>query len=247
MKKKSQFLNFIFFLLLFNSMILTINALGYGVGIYENQEIIWKCNVCNKPEMEIIFGNNWDDSGIFKNLSAGKRMKWIINDIELNETIIKVNVSTWLWTYKSMWGIKDKDSLVIYYSNPNDYSPNLNFSIYTSMVPFWFPVPVGEYLGGLSLNEWYDVDNRVLPTLNVEIGGNETGYPSKNIKIIAIYNDQGILNSYKLYIEGNVVIIDISLDFLPFYVIPILIGLALAFSLGLILYIIKKNKSRINS
>ncbi|MFX1420620.1 MAG: hypothetical protein ACFE9N_17115 [Promethearchaeota archaeon] len=247
MKKELLFFNFIVLILFLNSIISPVNAINYGVGIHENQELIWKCNECNKIEMEAIYGSTWDDSGIFTNLSIGKRMKWTVNDVEVNETIIKINVSAWLWTYKSTWGIKDYDTEKKFFSNPNDYSQNLNFSDYLSMVPFWFPVPVGEYLGGLSLNEWYDVDNRVLPTLNVEIGRNETGYPLKNIKIIAIFNDQGILNSYKLYIEGNVVIIDISFDFLPFYVIPTLIGMGLAFSLGIILYIIKKRKLRINS
>jgi hypothetical protein len=114
-------------------------------------------------------------------------------------------------------------------------------------VPFWLPIPVGEYLGGLNLSDEYNVDNRVLPTLNVEIGKNETGFPSKDIKIIAIYNDQGILNSYKLYVKGNVVIIDISFDFLPFYVIPTLIGLTVIFSLGIILDITKKRKIRRDS
>ena len=246
MKKKIGFFNFIILFLLLSSVISTVYALDYGIGVQKDQEIIWKCNVCNKIEMDTIYGSNWDDSEIFKNLSNGKRMKWKINNVEINETIIKINFSIWFWTSENTWGIKDKDSEIIYFSNPSDYSQELNFSFYSSMVPFWFPIPVGEYLGGLSLNEWYDVDNRVLPTLNVEIGRNETGFPSKNIKIIAIYNDQGILNSYKLYIEGNVVIIDISIDFLPFYVIPTLIGLTIIFSLGIILYIIKKRRARID-
>ncbi|MFW9896824.1 MAG: hypothetical protein ACFFD7_13545, partial [Candidatus Thorarchaeota archaeon] len=115
--------------------------------------------------------------------------------------------------------------------------------------------PIGEYMGGLSirLNEWYDVDNRVLPTINVEIlkDGISSGYPNKNIKIIAIYNDCGVLNSYKLYGKDNTVIIDIYLDFLPVYVIPTLIILVVAFLLGLGYYLIRNKfhiiKSRRNN
>jgi len=85
-----------------------------------------------------------------------------------------------------------------------------------------------------------------LPTLNVEINKDEIlpGFPSKDIQIIAIYNDHGLLNSYKLYIKSNIVIVDISLDFLPFYVIPTLIGLTTIFSLSIIFYISKKRKTR---
>ena len=114
-----------------------------------------------------------------------------------------------------------------------------------AQLPFWFPIPVGEYMGGLDLNAWYDVDNRVLPTLNVDISKDaiSPGYPNKDIEIIAIYNEEGILSSYKLYTKGNVVIVDIALDFLPFYVIPTLIILFTVLSLGVIVYIIKKYKS----
>jgi hypothetical protein len=100
-------------------------------------------------------------------------------------------------------------------------------------------------MGNLELNEWYDVDNRVLPTLNVQIDKDEIslGFPLKKIKIIAIYNDQGVLNSYKLYITGNMVIIDISLQFLPNYVIPTLMGLIFGLFVGLGLFIYRKIKS----
>jgi len=230
-----------------SSIASTVNAINYGIGVYKDQELIWKCNICNTQEMDNIFGSQWDDSGIFRNLSIGKRMKWKISKVELNETYIKINFSIWEWTSENLWGIKDNDSEMVYFSDPNDYNQELNFSFYTSFVPFWLPIPVGEYLGGLNLSDEYNVDNRVLPTLNVDIGRNETGYPSKDIKIIAIYNNQGILDSYKLYIKGNVVIIDISFDFLPFYVIPTLIGLTVIFSLGIILDITKKRKIRRDS
>lgn len=247
MRKKVLLLEFVFFLLLLANTISNVNAIDYRVGVNNSQELIWKCNVSNQIEMDNIFGNDWDESGIFENLSKGKRMKWKINNIEVDETFTKLNFSIWGWTNRTTWGDKDNDSQIIFFSNPKNFTKDLNFSSYSSLVPFWFPVPVGEYMGGLSLNEWYDVDNRVLPTLNVEIEENALlpGFPSKGIKIIAIYNDQGILNSYKLYIEGNVVILDIVFDFLPVYVIPTMIGLMSFFVLSIIIFVIKKRKTRI--
>lgn len=249
MKKKVVVLSFSFLFLLVCSLISNVYANEYSIGVKSEQELIWKCNVCNQIEMDNIFGEDWDNSGIFKNLSKGKKMKWEIVNIEVNETTVKLNFSIWGWTSRNTWGVKDNDSQIIFFSNPSDYTQELNFSSYTSLVPFWFPVPVGEYMGGLSLNEWYDVDNRVLPTLNVEIEENAIlpGFPSKDIKIIAIYNDQGILNSYKLYTKGNVVILDIVFDFLPIYVIPTLIGLMCFFVLSIIIFVIKKRKTRIFS
>ncbi len=242
--KKISIYSFLFFIVLsFNSVIIE-NVYGYNVGLAQNQELIWKCNVSNNFEMNALFGSTWDDSGIFGNLSKGKRMKWEINVVDVNETFTSINASLWHWTFERNWVIKDDYIQIIYHSNPLDYSHELNFSTTASLVPFWFPVPVGEFLGELNLINWYDVDNRVLPTLNVEIdiGGIDQNLPTKNIHIIAIYNDQGILVSYKLYTQGNVVIIDISLDYLPFYVLPSFIGLFITFSLGIIFYILKKKK-----
>lgn len=225
-------------------MVLKVNAVSYKTGVNENDELIWKCKVCNKAEMNLIFGSGWDNSGIFQYLGKGTSMKWEINTVEVNETVNKIEFSIWLWTQNKNWSVKDDDSQITYLNNQKEYNENLNFSRYNSFVPFWFPIPVGEYMGGLDLNAWYDVDNRVLPTLNVDISKDAIGpgYPNKGIKIIAIYNDEGILNSYKLYIKGNVVIVDIILDFLPIYVIPTLIVLFTILSLGVIVYIIRKYK-----
>ena len=244
MKKKITVLSFSFFFLLVFSIISNVYANEYSMGIKSEQVLIWKCNVCNHIEMDYIFGNDWDDSGIFKNLSKGKKMKWEIVNIEDNEITIELNYSLWGWTSGSTWGAKDNDSQISFFSDPKDYTQKLNFSSETSLVPFWFPVPVGEYMGSLNLSQWYDVDNRVLPTLNVEIEKDTIlpGLPSEDIKIIAIYNDQGILNSYKLYTKGNAVIIDISVYSLPFYVIPTLIGLIVCLSLSVILYFVKKRR-----
>jgi len=238
-------LNFMFLFLFLSSFTSNVNASEYQTGVKSGQELVWKCNVCNKIEMDKIFGPEWDDSGIFKNLSKGTRMKWNISALELTETFLIIYFSIWEWTSENIWGIENNDSQITYLSNPKDYSQVLNFSQYSYFVPFWFPIPVGDYMGELSLNEWYNVDNRVLPTLNVDIKENEIspGVPSKDIKIIAIYNDQGILNSYKFYIKGNIVILDIAFDFLPIYVIPTLIGLLCVFALSILLFVFRKRKS----
>lgn len=246
MKYRLYLFSFFILSLVFSGVVLPVNAISYKTGVNENDELIWKCKVCNEAEMNLIFGLGWkNNSGIFQNLSRGTKMKWEINTVEVNETVNKIEFSIWYWTLNKNWGVQDNDSQITYLNNPKDYTEELNFSIYNSFVPFWFPIPVGEYMGGLDLNAWYDVDNRVLPTLNVDISKDAigSGYPNKGIEIIAIYNDEGILNSYKLYIKGNVVIIDIALDFLPFYVIPSIILLFTVLSLGVIVYIIKKCKS----
>jgi hypothetical protein len=237
LKKKRQIFNFLIFFLFLSNFASIVNAFNYRVGVHEDQEIIWKCNVCNQMEMDLIFGSEWNDSGVFDNLSVGKRMKWQINSFEINQSLSKINYSVWYWTSERVWGTKDNDSEILHFFD----SVESNFTLYTSLVPFWFPIPIGEYLGSLELNEWYDVDNRVLPTINVDIEEDAIalGIPQKRIKIIAIYNDQGILNSYKLYTTGNVVIVDISIDSLPIYVIPTLIGLFTIFTVSIIIYISK--------
>jgi hypothetical protein len=232
--------------LLTTSFISTVNAVSYRSGVSVDQELIWDCNECNKQELDLIFGSDWDHDGVFDNLSKGKRMKWKIDNTIMNETNILISFRIWSWTYEQVWGVHDNSSKLNYLLNPSDYVQPLNFSQYSSFVPFLFPIPIGEYIGGLSLVSWWDVDNRVLPTINVEISKNmiSPGIPTKEVKIIAIYNDQGILNSYKLYGTGNVVIIDISLDFLPFYVLPALVGLFSGLSIGIILYIFKKRNTK---
>jgi hypothetical protein len=245
LKRKLWVFSFLIVFFLTPGMILNVIAIKYKTGVKETDEMIWKCKVCDETEMNFIFGVGWDNSGIFQNLSKGKMMKWEINSVQLNNTVIKIEFGVWFWTLNRNWGVKDNDSEITYLTKPSDYGEEFNFSSLNSFTPFWFPIPVGEYMGGLNLNAWYDVDNRVLPTLNVDISKDAilSGYPNKSIQVIAIYNDQGILSSYKLYTKGNVVIIDISLDFLPFYVIPTLTVLFTILSLGVIIYIIRKYKS----
>ncbi len=243
MKGKKLSLGFLIVFIFINGMIFNVFGINYGIGVHQNDELVWECKVSINSEIDLIFGNGWDSSGIFTNLSRGTRMKWRINSAEINDTISSIEYDIWFWSLNDDWGTKDNSSQINVFIDPIDYSENYSFLNYTSLVPFWIPIPVGEYIGGLSsnLSSWYDVDNRVLPTLNVNIRKNDIspGYPNKDIKIIAIYNDRGLLNSYKLYGKGNTVIIDIVLDDLPFYVIPTLIGLIVAFSVCIIIYIVK--------
>lgn len=247
LKKKEFIIGSLLFFILIIGNISNVFAVNYGIGVDQNEGLVWKCNVCNNAEMDNIFGSEWDSSGIFTNLSKGASMKWKINSTEINSYFFRVEYDIWYWDLSDEWGIKDNSSQINIFVDPGNYSTNYFFVDYTSLAPFLLPIPVGEYLGGLSviLNDWHDVDNRVLPTLNVEVLKDKIypGYPNKNIKIIAIYNDRGILKSYKLYGKENTVIIDIALNFLPIYVIPTLVGLVVVFSIGVAFYIIKKKST----
>jgi hypothetical protein len=224
-----------------------VNAVDFNVGISNNDVLIWECRVCNEAEMIAMFGSGWDDSGMFQNLSKGTRMKWDVNAIQINEKKMKINFSIWFWTENTNWGLKDNDYQVSYHNDPGDYTQSLNFTKSLPFAPFWFPIPVRDYMGGLSLNKSYDVDSRVLPTLNIEIGKDDIslGFPNKEVKIIAIYNEQGILDSYKLYGKDNTVIIDVKFDFLPIYVIPMLSIFLLSIPIAIGIYIYKKRKTNV--
>ncbi|GAH83366.1 unnamed protein product, partial [marine sediment metagenome] len=180
---------------------------------------------------------SWRDAGLFENLSQGKRMRWDVNTIEQNSTTILASVNIWMWQYEGSWGTLDNITEASYLKDPSQYPTNFNFSTYLPFVPFWLPVPIGDYLGEMKLSNLYDVDNRVLPTLNVQ-----PNIPAENVYIIAVYNLNGILSSYKLYITGNVVVIDISLDIIPLYAIFSTIGLISAFLTAIYLYVKRKRK-----
>ncbi|MHA2195446.1 MAG: hypothetical protein ACXABO_07625, partial [Promethearchaeota archaeon] len=173
MRNRSYLLSFVFLLILMTGMISNVNAIRFKSGVKENEELLWKCKVCNKAEMELIFGIGWDELGLFKNISREKWLKWKIIETTTNDTNIKIEYFMWSWSVDKDWSGSDNISQIIYYSNPNEYNEGLNFTNYAFFVPFWFPIPVGEYMGGLKLIKWYDVDNRVLPTLNVNLPKHE--------------------------------------------------------------------------
>jgi hypothetical protein len=229
-------------------MLVNVNAVDFKVGLNENEIYLWECKICNEAEMIAIFGSGWDNSAMFQNLSVGTRMKWDIKAVQINEKLMKVNFSIWYWTLDTNWGLKDSDLQISFRKDPTSYTQKLNFTKNLPFVPFWFPIPVREYMGSLSLNDSYDVDNRVLPTLNIEIGKDDIspGIPNKDFKIIAIYNEEGILDSYKLYGKDNTVIIDIKFDFLPYYVIPMLSILLVSIPIAIGIYLYKKRKRMLN-
>ncbi|NHJ25223.1 MAG: hypothetical protein EAX89_11645 [Candidatus Lokiarchaeota archaeon] len=221
---------------------------SFTIGVKKNEEFVWNCNVCNSIEMEEIFGSSWDNLGFFENLSLNRKMKWKINLIESNTTSLIINVNSWVWKESDNWGIEDKNLTIFHYAVPSDYGNNLNYTSSLPFIPIWFPVPVGDYMGELSFSDIYDIDNRVLATININMAKSKISfnYPSKSISIIAIYNSKGILSSYKLYIEENIVIMDIALVDLPFYTIPSTIGLISAFliSIGIYIYFKRKNRAK---
>ena len=140
-----------------------------------------------------------------------------------------------MWIYEESWGTIYNITEYSYLKNPSNYSTIFNFSTHLPFVPFWLPVPIADYLGEMTLSNLYDVDNRVLPTLNVQ-----PNIPTENVYIIAVYNFNGILSSFKLYITGNIVVIDISLDNIPLYVLPSTIGLISAFLIVIYFYVKRK-------
>ena len=219
-------------------------ALNYSFGFIANEDLVWKCDICDINKMNDLFGENWSSTGLFENLGQGKRMRWQVNTTKLNSTSLSATFNIWVWKNEENWGSFDYISELSYLKDPSQYVSNYNLSIAIPFVPFWLPVPIGNYLGELKLNRIFDVDNRVLPTINVQVGRGflEPSFPSEKVFIIAIYNSDGILSSFKLYTTGNVVVIDIRFESIPIYVIPSTIGLIGAFFIVIILYVKKKRK-----
>lgn len=249
-KKRNLYISI--FLITISSISFTTDviALNYEFGFEINDELIWKCHQCDFNKMNNLFGDNWRNSGLFEELSQGKEMKWVINEKgwRINtSTYLKTlyaNVSIWMWNYEENWGSYDYNKEFSYLNYPSQYPSEYNLSNVIPFIPFWFPVPVGEYIGSLKLSSIYDIDNRVLPTINVKItkGFLEPDYPSERIVIVAVYNAEGLLSSFKLYTSGNVVVIDIEFESLPIYAIPATLGLIGAFFIAIILYIRKQRK-----
>jgi len=221
-------------------------ALNYSFSFITNEEIVWKCNTCDINKMNNLFGDNWSNGGFFENLGQGKRMKWQVNTTKVNSTSLSATFNIWVWKNEDNWGSYDYITEFSHLKDPSQYALNSNLSIALPFVPFWLPIPVSIYIGELKLNSRYDVDNRVLPTINVQFskGFLEPSFPSEKVFIIAIYNYDGILSSFKLYTIGNVVIIDISFESIPIYVVPSTIGLIGAFFIAIIIYIKKKRKNQ---
>lgn len=215
-----------YLLLIITSMVFIPNAhaIKYEVGLKEGEEYIWNCNVCDKNKMQEVFGDDWDeeDAEFFEDLRQNSRMRWIIDEIdnneevyleqtEDNETVFSIEYKKWSWTNKERWGSKDDVKKTYQLKDPKDYPDDFDFP---QFVPIWIPLPFGDYLKNMDLDYEYTIDSRVLPSISCKIDKNELDddYPKQDIKIVALYTDQGLLKSYKLYIKDNQVIVDISLE-----------------------------------
>ena len=227
-------------------------ATKYKIGVDKGDEIIWKCNICDNEKMEDIFGEDWDTdgTGLFENLDEGTRMRWIIKDTEDddkiysvktedNETVLKIIYKKWKWTDDDNWGDKDYIGESTYFANPDDYDDEL---ILSNFAPIWFPLPIDEYLKELDLYEGYSIDARVISAITCEIEKDDLkgDYPKEYVKIQAMYSDNGILSSYKLYIEDHKVIVDISLETILPHKLFILPAITALFYVGIIYIIYKK-------
>jgi hypothetical protein len=247
MKVRNRILYASFFLTIILTIGFTSNviALNYTIGFNANEDLIWNCHVCDIDKMNNIFGENWSSTGLFENLSQGKSMRWQITTVEENLTSLLANVNIWMWNNEEDWGFFDYNAEFSHLKDPSQYASNYNLSLVIPFIPFWLPVPVSDYLGTLKLSNMYDVDNRVLPTLNVQVNKDflQPNNPSERMSMIAIYNTDGILSSFKLYTSGNVVVIDIEFGTIPLFVLPSTLGLIGAFFIAVILYIKKQRKN----
>ena len=240
-KKKTAYLICILSLMIFSLTLSNVAAINFSFGFVEEEEIIWKCRINNSVEMNNIFGFGWDSSGLFQGIEQGALMKWKLSSITNNGTSFNLEFNTWSWRIEEDWSGSDGSLHYSFYTNPVDYPDNLNFSMNLPFLPFIFPIPIGDYLEGLNLSNLYNMDTRVLSTINIVLPRDfiSTDLPSQDVNIIAIYNGNGILNFYKIYLGGFQVILDVSLNQLPPYVIPALILLFAIFAVGLIYYLFK--------
>jgi len=120
----------LFFLIFMGSFTSNVIALDYSIGFKTGDQLIWKCNICNINKMNLLFGENWRDAGLFENLSQGKRMRWEVNTIEQNSTTILASVNIWMWKNEESWGTLDNITESSYLKNPSQYPANFNFSTY---------------------------------------------------------------------------------------------------------------------
>lgn len=227
---------------------------NYEISSNIRNEQKWYCYVCDKVKMNALFGANWDNIGLFENISQGSKMKWQIADSGARYGVptpelwtLWAEIYVWTWNNEPGWSSPVYYFELTYLDDPSQYPSNYNLSNVIPFVPLLLPVPIGEYIGALELSNIYDIDNRVLPTINIEIskGFLQPNYPSERVSIIAIYNTDGILSNLKMYTSENVVLIDISLLSIPIYVLPATLGLIGVFIIAIVLYIRKQEKERV--
>ncbi len=237
-------------------VITTSNAVAsnYDIGVKKGDSFIWKCNICDKEKMEDLFGKNWNSNGtgLFEDLKRGNQMRlWITKtnkDLKIynpksqkNEEFFSITFRKWTWTSDDKWGDYDYIDQITHFCDPKDYSDDF---IFLNCAPIWLPLPLDDYLKDIDLYEGYSIDARSISAISCEIQKYDLkgDYPTEYVKIHAMYNDQGILRSYKLYIENHQIIVEIVLEdksILPIieFFIPVIL---IIFYIGIIYFIYKK-------
>ena len=200
-------------------------VLSYNFGHQPSNELIWRCNICKTQELYSIFGMNWSSSGFFEHIDQGKMMRWEILSLEKEGGILNLTVNTWKWQDENTWGNSTEQKSYWYYSNPSEYPKNYNLSNSLPFINLWLPLPMSEYVSNLNLSQIYDIDDRVLFTIYIHVDKDyiSNHSPSQAINAIAIFNENGFLETFKIYLQGNVVLLSISLEYIPIYEIPTII------------------------
>ncbi|MEJ2248583.1 MAG: hypothetical protein P8Y97_02850 [Candidatus Lokiarchaeota archaeon] len=233
----------ILFFLLGISTLQSVKASSFHSGVNKGDILIWKCGVCNGNKMKHIFGDNWSSSDIFKGIDTNFKMKWQISTISYNKSYLIINYLKWKWS--NNFGNSENASILslnLNISQKIDY----NFSNRLPFINFLLPVPLRAYLEDIHFTKWYEIDTRVINMIYVDLQKDtiDQSYPNESIHIVVEYKENGILDSYKIYLQNNQVIFDVSLDSIPIYTIPVTIGLVLGSLVGICYYIIKIRKNR---
>ena len=153
-----------------------MSATKCEIGIDDDDEFVWKCNICNEEKMKELLGSGWDanETGLFEELKQGARMKWLIKDTDdevaiynskslEDEEFLEVTYKKWIWTRKDKWGQYDYENQYYHYKNPNDYPDDY---ILPNIAPLWLPIPIDDYLKDADLYEGYSIDARSIPTIS---------------------------------------------------------------------------------
>ena len=242
MKARNIIGTFLISFLLMPTIIMT-TASSYEVGFEVDDEIIWVCNKLDESKMENIFGEDWDNSGIFNDLDQGDRSKWRITVINedtdfLGRDTFEVSYDFWEWTSSDKWGNEDSQEINIKLQEPDEYLDNHK----PSGAWFWIPIDPADYLSDIDLDPTVDVDGTSIE-IDFEEGEYGGGIPEEDITIVGKYNNDGILSSVT-YLDNNdesFCVISLA-GYIPGYEIPLILGISLTSIIGIISIILKKNK-----
>ena len=83
-------------------------------------ELIWSCRVCDMNKMNALFGEKWNNAGLFENLSQGKRMKWFLyvgGARNYGSWEVYIDVDIWMWNNEENWGPYDYDTELSFFDN----------------------------------------------------------------------------------------------------------------------------------